>query len=194
LKALLSRVASPAGFGLTLVLFFLLPFLSVSCDVPDVGRSGLDYTGTHLVTGAKPDWVSTPEVDDLLGPPNPNDVPDAGVEVLAVILVVLAAAGLVAGLLPRVRARMYGSAALAAATLAAAVVTLVVARSNLRSALLPQARQIAADSPRERLDPDSLVAQALHVELGFWLVVGVLALVLLFNAGTVFLSRRGAAR
>jgi len=192
LKALLSRVASPAGFGLMLVLFFLLPFLSVSCDVPDVGRSGFDYTGTHLVTGAKPDWVSAPEVDDLLGPPNPNDVPDAGVEVLAVILVVLAAAGLVAGLLPRVRARMYGSAALAAATLVAAVVTLVVARSNLRSVLLPQAKEIAADSPKEHLDPDSLVDQALHVELGFWLVVGVLALVLLFNAGTVFLSRRAA--
>jgi hypothetical protein len=166
------------------MLFFVLPFLSVSCDVPDAGKAGVEYTGAHLVTGVKPAWTAPKALDDILGAPAPRDVPDPGVQVLAIILVLLAAAGLVAGLLPRVKARLYGSAALAAATLAAAVVTMVVARGNLRATLVPQADQLEVN------DSKSLVDQALHTELGFWLVVVVLAAVLLFNAGTAFLSRK----
>src|SRR5262245_50140845 len=51
----LSRVTSPAGFALVLLLFFLLPFVSVSCDVPGYGQAGASYTGSHLVSGTDPE-------------------------------------------------------------------------------------------------------------------------------------------
>jgi hypothetical protein len=187
---LLSRVASPAGFGLVLVLFFLLPFLSVSCDVPGVGKAGVDYTGTHLVTDDTPDWQSPEELTELLGTPREatDEQAPAGVQVLAIVLVVLAAAGVAVGLLPRLTARLYGSAALAGATLAVAVVTVVVALGNLRTLLVPQANEIATDEAG--LDPDSLVDEALHTEVGFWLVAGLSAVLVLGNLGAVFLSRK----
>lgn len=192
-----SRLASPAGFGLVLLLFVLMPFLSVSCDVPDAGKTGADYQGTHLVTGDKPDWVIPPELDELLSAPeSPSEqVPDPGVQVLAIALVALCAAGVAVGFLPKVMARLYGSAALAAAALAVAVVTMVVALSNLRSALLPQAEGIAASTAGDpqALDAESLVDDALHLELGFWFVAVLLAMILVANAGTVFLTRRAVA-
>jgi hypothetical protein len=188
-KLLLLRLVSPAGFGLVLVLFFLMPFLSVSCDVPGVGKAGADYTGTHLIANDTPEWAAPDEVDDVLGTPDVQA--PAGVSVLAIALAVLAAAGVAAGLIPRVRTRLYGSAALAGATLVVAVVTMVVALSNLRSVLLPQAEEIAKGQPTQ--DPAALVDEVLHTEVGFWLVAVVLALVLLLNLVGVFLSRRAAA-
>jgi hypothetical protein len=190
---LLSRLMSPAGFGLVLVLFFLLPFLSVSCDVPGSGRTAADYTGAHLVGDATPEWVVPADLDELLSVPNESPVEDvprvpAGVQVLAIVLVVLAVGGVVAGFLPNVRARLAGSAALAAATLAVAVVTLLVALSNLREALLPQARELA-DGDRT-MSPEELVADVLHVEPGFWLVALALVMLLLGNAGALLSHRR----
>jgi hypothetical protein len=191
----LSRVVSPAGFLLVLVLFFLVPFLSVSCDVPGAGKVGVDYTGTHLITDATPPWEAPDEVTELLGSPGSTadtQVP-AGVRVLAIVLVVLASAGVVAGLLPRVAARLHGSAALAAATLAVTVTTLLAGLSNLRSLLLPAARELGRD-PESDLDPEGLLDDALRTELGFWLIVVVLVALLLFNVGAIVLPRRAAHR
>jgi hypothetical protein len=191
-KRLLLRLASPAGFGLVLVLFFLMPFLSVSCDVPGVGTAGADYTGTHLIADDTPPWEAPDEVDDVLGKPDVRA--PAGVSVLATALAVLAAAGVAAGLIPRLRTRRYGSAALAGATLVVAVVTMVVALANLRSVLLPQAGEIAkGTNTGPGTDPAALVDDVLHTEAGFWLVAVVLALIMLANLGGVFLSRRAAA-
>ena len=190
---LLSRVASPAGFGLVLVLFFLMPFLSVSCDVPDVGRTGADYTGTHLVTDDTPEWVVPDGLDGLLGTPasrNDEKVP-AGVPVLAIALAVLAVAGVGVGLVPRLRTRLYGSTALAGATLVVAIVLMVVAMANLRSALLPRARDIAkGETTAPGMDPESLVDDVLHTEAGFWLIVAVLTVIMLGNVGGMVLTRR----
>ncbi len=195
---LVSRLMSPAGFGLVLLLFFLLPFLSVSCDVPGSGRTGADYTGAHLVGDTAPEWVVPEDLDELLSVPSdatdtsaPAPVenrPAAGVQVLSVVLVVLAAGGLAAGFLPRVTARLAGSAALAAATLAAAIGTLTVALSNLRTALRPTVEEITEGD--DAMDPDALLADILHVEPGFWLVALVSVLLVLGNAVALVLHRR----
>ena len=191
---LASRLMSPAGFGLVLVLFFLLPFLSVSCDVPGSGTTGADYTGADLVGDAKPEWVVPKDVDELLSVP---DAPDessiedglaAGVQLLGIALVVLAAGGMAAGLLPTLRARLLGSSVLAAATLAAAIVTLTVALSNLRTDLLPPVREITDGDPT--LTPDAVVDELLHVEAGFWLVALVSVMLVLGNVGALLLHRR----
>lgn len=190
---LLSRVASPAGFGLVLLLFFLMPFLSVSCDVPGVGETGADYTGTHLITNDTPEWVAPDEIDELLGPPESRDDADApaGVQILAIVLAVLAAAGVAAGLIPQLRRRLYSSAALAGAALVVAVVTMVVALANLRSVLLPQLEDIAeGTTPAPGNDPASVVDDLLHTEAGFWLIAILLALIMLLNLGGAFLSRK----
>lgn len=75
-RRLIDRLLSPAGFGLALLLF-LLPFLTVSCDVsepatvvdssavsgaPDQLESATftaTYTGLDLLTGSDPDIAAT---------------------------------------------------------------------------------------------------------------------------------------
>jgi hypothetical protein len=192
---MLPRLLSVSGFGLVLVLFFLLPFLSVSCEVQSVnGSARLDYTGTHLVTGDRPELVTTGQLrppDDESGSRSEEDLVP-GVRGLATVLVALAAAGVVMGLVPRAVAR-FGSAALAGATLVVAVVTLVVAQANLKSVLLTELQEVvesSAPAGSARPDLESGVDKALEVGIGFWLVVAVLVAVLLLNAGAAVLSRR----
>jgi hypothetical protein len=68
-RSLVDRLLSPAGFGLAL-LFFLLPFVSVSCgaqvdEPPNQGRHTYDvtFTGVDLLIGGSPD-VSLTAPDD----------------------------------------------------------------------------------------------------------------------------------
>jgi hypothetical protein len=187
LTKVLSRLLSVSGFGLVLVLFFLLPFVSVSCEVPDLnGSAQVNYTGTHLVTGGQPELVTTGEFRPAEDSQDEEEL-DPGVQGLAIVLVVLAAAGLVMGLAPAAVARL-GGAALAGATLVVTVVTLLMARANLKSTLLTQLQDVAGNTDPERLE--SGVDGALEVRVGFWLVVTVLVAVLLLNAGAALLSRR----
>lgn len=190
---LLSRVVSPAGFGLVLVLFFLMPFLSVSCDVPGMGTAGASYTGAHLVTNDTPEWEAPKDLDELLGTQESRDdvQAPAGVRILAIVLAVLAAAGVAASFIPQLRRRLYSSAALAGTALAVAIVTVIVALGNLRAVLLPQLRDIAkGTTTAPGNDPESIVDDLLHTEAGFWLVAIVLALVMLLNLGGVFVSKK----
>lgn len=194
----LSRLVSVSGFGLVLALFFLLPFLSVSCEVQAVnGSVRMDYTGTHLVTGDQPELVTTGPirgVDDEAGARSENEL-GADVRGLATVLVALAVAGLVVGLVPRPVARTV-SAVLAGTTLVVAVVTLVVARANLKSVLLTVLQRFTDDAVRagaEPVDLDSRVDEVFAVGLGFWLVVAVLVVVLLFNAYVALRARRARA-
>lgn len=191
----LSRLLSVSGFGLVLVLFFLLPFLSVSCEVPDVnGSVQVNYTGTHLVTGGEPEVVTTGPLSPAGGESDSRGQEGLNPDVrgLATVLVALAAAGVVVGLAPAAVARI-GSTVLAGATLVVTVVTLVVAQANLKSVLLPQLRGVAESSAPAGSEPPDLesgVDEALEVRIGFWLVVAVLVAVLLLNAGAAVLSRR----
>ncbi|MFI7678334.1 hypothetical protein [Actinophytocola sp. NPDC049390] len=188
----LSRFASPAGFVLVLLLFFLLPFVSASCDVPGYGDAGATYTGGHLVSGADPEVPDELKrlAEDPESPTALSDPPDPGVQILAIGLAVLAAAGVLTVLIPHLKARLLTGGALAVATLAATVVTMTVAMSNLQDALLDWARQTgAAESP----DGDRLrtaVTEVTHTEVGFWLMVAVLALITLMATTLGLLSDR----
>jgi hypothetical protein len=176
----LSRVASPAGFALVLLLFFVLPFLSVSCDVPGYGEAGANYSGSHLVSGTDPEVPA--ELRDLGDDPGSptalSDPPDPGVQVLAILLALLAAAGVLTVLVPRYKARLLSGSALAAGTLVLTVVTMVVARSNLESELLDWARTTgAAENPEGLEGLESGVGEVVHTEVGFWLMVVLLTLI-----------------
>lgn len=169
----LSRVASPAGFVLVLLLFFLLPFVSVSCDVPGYGQAGANYTGSHLVSGTDPEVPA--EVRELASDPETPealiDPPDPGVQVLAIVLAVLAAAGVLTVLVPQVKARLLSGAALATATLGVTVMTMVVAQSNLKSALVDGVERSGLAEQGDVARLESAVDQILKTEVGFWLMV-----------------------
>ncbi|MFL6121701.1 hypothetical protein [Actinophytocola sp.] len=180
----LSRFVSPAGFALVLLLFFLLPFVSVSCDVPQYGDVGANYTGSDLVTGTEPD-VSTElrqlqtelqGLSDGDAPKELSHLPDADVQVLAIVLAALALAGVFTGLVPRLRTRLLGAAAVAGAALIVTVVTELVAQSHLRSAVL-QAIPESGMATQEVQQLEAAVDDMLHTEVGFWLVVVLLAIV-----------------
>jgi hypothetical protein len=193
----LSRVASPAGFVLVLLLFFLLPFVSVSCDVPGYGDAGVSYTGSHLVSGAEPEVPA--ELRELArDPETPVELvepPDPGVRVLAIVLVVLAAAGVLTLLVPQVKARLLGGAAAAAGTLVVTVITMAVAQSNIESAMLDAVTRsgVAKDGDMQRFT--DAADKLTHTESGFWLMVVLLVLIAVAS-GTLglFGDRLRAAR
>ncbi|TDV54004.1 hypothetical protein [Actinophytocola oryzae] len=194
----LSRLASPAGFVLVLLLFFLLPFVSVSCDVPGYGEAGANYTGSHLVSGADPEVPAELRefAEDPETPAELVDPPDAGVGVLAVVLAVFAAAGALTVLLPRLKTRLLGSAAVATATLVVTVITMVVAQSHLTSALIDGVRRSGLAEQQDSLQQIESAADRLtHTALGFWLMVILLALIAVVT-GTLglFGERLHAAR
>jgi uncharacterized membrane protein YgcG len=183
LVKVLSRLASPAGFALVLMLFFLLPFLSVSCDVPGYQDLDTRYTGSHLVSGVDPEVPTELRklADEADAPAQLVDPPDAKVQVLAIVLAVFAAGGVLTGLLPRLRLRMLGAAATAGATLVMTVVTMAVAQSNIQSTLFDWMREtsVAEDKP-EQLEAG--IDDLTHTEVGFWLMVVLLALIMLVTA------------
>jgi hypothetical protein len=179
----LSRVASPGGFALVLLLFFLLPFVSVSCDVPGYGEAGATYSGSHLVSGTDPEVAD--ELRDLGDDPGSpavlTDPPDPGVRVLAIVLALLAAAGVATVLVSRFRTRLLAGAALALATLVVTIVTMAVAQSNLKSSLLDWARESgAAQEGMPRLESE--VGDVVHTEVGYWLMIVILALITVVTA------------
>ena len=188
----LSRFASPAGFALVLLLFFLLPFVSASCDVPGYGEAGATYKGGHLVSGTDP---AVPEelqrlADDPESPAALSDPPDPGVQLLAIALAVLAVAGVLTALVPHLKARLLTGGALAAATLVVTVVTMSVAQSNLQDALLGWARQTGAAESQNGDRLQTAVAEVTHTEVGFWLMVVLLTLITLMSTTLGLLGDR----
>lgn len=188
----LSRFASPSGFVLVLLLFFLLPFVSASCDVPGYGEAGATYTGSHLVSGTDPEVPA--ELQDLADDPESpaalTDPPDPGVQLLAIGLAVLAAAGVLTALIPHLKARLLSGAALAAGTLVVTVVTMSVAQSNLQDALVDWARQTGAAESQGGDRLQTAVTEVTHTEVGFWLMIVVLALIALMATALGLLGDR----
>lgn len=177
----LSRFASPAGFVLVLLLFFLLPFVSASCDVPGYGEAGATYTGSHLVSGTDPEVPDELKrlAEDPESPAALSDPPDPGVQFLAIGLAVLAAAGVLTVLVPHLKTRLWTGGVLAALTLVTTVVTMNVAMSNLQDALLGWARQTGAAEGEDGDRLRTAVTEVTHTEVGFWLMIVVLALIAL---------------
>jgi hypothetical protein len=188
----LSRFASPSGFVLVLLLFFLLPFVSASCDVPGYGEAGATYTGSHLVSGTDPEVPAELQelADDPESPAALTDPPDPGVQLLAIGLAVLAAAGVLTALIPHLKARLLSGATLAAGTLVVTVVTMSVAQSNLQGALVDWARQTGAAESQDGDRLQTAVTEVTHTEVGFWLMIVVLALITLMATALGLLGDR----
>lgn len=194
----LSRLASPAGFALVLLLFLFLPFLSVSCEVPGMGSIGADYNGVELATGAEPE-VDVPQdlqdmADELPGGSGTSSEPppDPGVQVLAIIVGVVMLVGIALPFVPpfrdRVRERLFGSAAVALLAGVLVVLTQSIAQSNLTSQLKDDAQNVSEDQV-SMPDINLVAGELIHTEVGFWLTLVGLVLIALLSIGFVFKDR-----
>jgi hypothetical protein len=190
------RLASPVGFGLALLLFLLLPFVAVSCDVPGLGSAELSYSGADVVGAAEPTVSTEGEfgsqdaapVTDSENPPTPG----TGSQVLAIITLVLFVGGLGVSLFPVARTRVPGAAGAALLGAVALIITQVVAQSNLSSAILDAAQREGAGRPDDNIPinlTSSLVDDMVQTRFGFWLSLLAVFLVLAYNGGLLLLPR-----
>jgi hypothetical protein len=118
-RTLLGRLLSPAGFGLVLI-FFLLPFVTVSCG-DSTGKAEATFTGIDMAIGGLPD-VTTPDSE----PGSAKQlaqliVEQIDLEPLALLSALAVLAGMVAGVVRRPRIR-HGAAAGLAVTAVALIV------------------------------------------------------------------------
>jgi hypothetical protein len=189
-----SRLLSPAGFALVLLLFLFMPFLSAACDVRGGGGTvDAHYRGTHLVAGTEP-GIDVPQdlqdfVDNLVQEIAIDvSTPDPGVQVLAIIVAVVLAAGVALPFLPRladrVRLRMFGGAALALAAGVLMIVTQLVAQTNVAEQLTRYVRALhIEDAPTTT---DAIAEQLVHTGVGFWLSLVLLVVIALASVGYVY--------
>lgn len=190
MKLLLPRLISPAGFLLALV-FFLLPFAAISCEVPGVGSVEASYTGVELITNGVPSTTTTGEFTSSDASPAKKDepTPTPDVQVLAIITAVLLAAGVVATAVPGIRARLrgwWGIAGLAVLGAALLITTEIVGTANLKSALVDavnKSNQQAADPNFNITMTDTVASSMVNTRIGFWLSLLALVAVLVATAG-----------
>jgi hypothetical protein len=182
-----SKLASPSGFFLVLLLFLFLPFVSVACEA-----GSADYNGADLATGARPDVEIAPGLEDMAkeaaGPAGTDQMPAAGAQVLAFVVILLLLAGIVLPLLPRlasqVRYRMFGGAGFALLAGVLMIVTQDVAQSNIAARLAEISRRLpgSGQTPGE----DDIADRFVHSEVGFWLSLVVLVVIVLTSVGYVY--------
>jgi hypothetical protein len=189
-----SKLLSPAGFALVLLLFLFMPFLSAACDVRGGGGTvDADYRGTDLVAGTEPD-IEVPEelreiVNDLFQAfVSDASAPEPGAQVLAIIVAVVLVAGIALPFIPRladrVRLRMFGGAALALAAGVLMIVTQLVAQTNVAEQLTRYARELGIeDAPTTT---DAFAEQLVHTGVGFWLSLVLLTVIALASVGYVY--------
>jgi hypothetical protein len=192
-RGLVDRLLSPAGFALALLLF-LLPFVTVSCDVstagvveqavsappaPDTGTFTATYTGLDLLTGGGPDIAAT-----SVGPDGRPQVEHADEDTsaqieqyvgqlgspqpLAIVAALVVLGAMLAGLFAPLRLRVPISAAAAlAAIVLLTVQAVLLAPTRVRDSEVAGAvRAMLVGSPRSR------------PAIGFYLIVVVLLAVL----------------
>lgn len=183
------HLASPVGFLLAL-LFLLLPFVAASCDASALGSAEVSYTGVDLATGGDPSVTTTGELTRENGAPVPTEesAPDPGVQALAIITVALLVIGLGVSLAPVVRTRTLGAIAAAVAGCTMLIVTQAVAQANLKPPLIDGMRQLAGQ-PEAVLNPSGTIDDLVHSQIGFWLSLIAVILVLLFNVGLLLEPR-----
>lgn len=200
---LVPRLASPVGFLLAL-LFFFLPFVAVSCDAPGIGSASASYTGLDLVTNGEPSVETTGAFDELkqadpnnetkVEVPQKADAAGPGAQTLAIITVALLVIGLGVSLAPVLRVRRFGVLGAAVASGALLIATEAVAQSNLESALTESARESASNTVGDVPNISNfLLADLVHSRFGFWFSLVAVILVLLFNAGLLLWPRIRAA-
>lgn len=197
------RLASPVGFLLA-ALFFLLPFVAVSCEAPGIGSASASYTGLDLVTNGEPSVETTGAFNELkdadpnnatkVDVPQQADAAGPGTQTLAIITLALLVIGIGVSLAPVLRVRTFGVLGAAAAGGALLIATELVAQSNLESALRDSAKE-ATSSPADGLPNISgfLFDDLVHSRFGFWLALVAVLLVLVYNAGLLLWPRIRAA-
>ena len=191
LSRVLSRLLSPAGFVLV-ILLFLLPFVGISCSAPEVGSMEADVSGFDLVTNDDPDFETDSPVADMVAIDS-AEMPTTGVSVLAagVLVLVVAGAGCALVARPRVRLLVAGGVAVLAAALL--VVTQLLAEENLATSALESAEVIQQGAAQD-LSPvanELYLADAINSRIGFWLALGMLVVV---AAGNLFALARASGR
>lgn len=182
-RTLIGRLLSPAGFGLVLILF-LTPFLTVSCDATGAATVTSTFTGIDLVVGGAPDMSGesvTDDVEQQLAEAL-DDQGELDLDFFALFSAIAVMAGMGCALL-RDRVTRYGGAtALAAA--AGIMITAAVLRAPGR--LTTATQELFGGS-------DVAVTTALRLRFGFWLTITVLALLAAGNAVALLQARRTPA-
>jgi len=179
---LAGRLWSPAGFGLIFI-FFLLPFLTVSCGDGN-GRIDSTFNGVDVVVGGAPAVVG-PDVTADSAPQLIAVFADRLVwQPLAALAVLAVLAGIGVGFI-RTPLVQHGTS-VALAGLAAALLVLEV---RLVPGQVTAALATVSDDGTKLTAP---LGWGVHLRYGFWLIVG--GLILLAAAHASALVRTGPGR
>ena len=182
-RTLIGRLLSPAGFGLVLILF-LTPFLTVSCDATGASTVTSTFTGIDLVIGGAPDMSGesvTPDVEQQLAEAL-DDQGELDLDIFALFSAIAVMAGMGCALLKDRMTRYGGAAALAA--IAGILITAAVLRAPGRLATATQELFGGSDVP---------VTTTLGLRFGFWLTITVMALLAAGNGVALLQARRAPA-
>jgi hypothetical protein len=180
-RTLINRLLSPAGFGLVLI-FFLMPFVTVSCGVDAKSQVKTTFTGLALVDGGRPRVEDQPPdqaarlVDLFANSYYP--------EVLVVLAAVAVIAGIAVGFLRAANVRHGASLGLAVVAVALLVLEIRHAPGRVIDAL---ATLYDPDNPGPPLE------WAVQPRYGFWLAVGGLVLLAAYHAAILVQNARGLA-
>jgi hypothetical protein len=183
------RFISPALL-LAILLCFFLPFFSVSCS-SGVGQMKATVTGMDQVFGGEPEYSGfrpPPTGDAVKGQEEKSQISPTALTGFAAIVV---GVGLGLGL-PRPRARWISGAVASGIALVAVVVNQVMIHRRAQDAL-----DQAASSWRDQLADNPIFGQSIPMpalelgdESGFWVVTGLLGLVVAYNVFEIVLLQR----
>ncbi len=170
-RTLLSRLLSPAGFGLTLLLF-LLPFVSSSCDTAE-GPVHATFTGVDMLVGGEPDITGPLPLsaeDEQMLFSLINVAVDT--EPWAVIAAIVIFVGMVWGVVRERLARYAGATGLAVLAIALLVAAELNSISKLKDVRSTRIADLAGGQLTGPTQP----------RIGFWLAVATLAVLAAGNA------------
>jgi hypothetical protein len=168
----MGRWFRPAGFVVA-AFFLLLPFVTVSCDVPGgFGRAApggtTTYTGVHLLTGDSPD-VTPPEKIRADGQ---DEKVDPQPLMLVVLLLIVTGVIVVIAVQNQLLRR-------AIVTVVAGLGAISLLANQIKvQALLRERIRAQVDQP---LPPDKQIADYVHNQLGFWACLGTFVVLVMLN-------------
>jgi hypothetical protein len=175
----IGRLLSPAGFGLVLI-FFLLPFLTVSCGTGEE-KIQSTFSGVDMAVGTSPDIVGPGVEEDVADQLGVYFAEDLDLEPLALLAALAVLAGMAANLI-RERLARHGMGT-GLAVLSAALLVAAVLRAPGR-----------VDSAFKKLTEGSTLTDPIHTEVhtryGFWLAIIALGALAAGHATMLVLSWR----
>lgn len=185
----MSRVVSPAGFLLALLLFVFLPFVAVSCEDGDgFGSAEVSYRGLDLVTAADQEIRTTGTEGFQVLVEQETEGTSTGALPDVRLVAIVAGALMLLGAVVSALAGRTATAWLAVLAAAAVVAVHQLATANLDTALRDAAVESRYTVNSAQLD--QLSEQTIETRLGFWATLGALALVLAFTVVSALRARR----